>query len=81
MADFKIGRVDHYYDKINVAVVEVLGTIALGDQIRFGGSCDFSQSVTSLQTEHRQIQEASKGQIVGLKVDQPVKKGDEIYKI
>ena len=81
MADFKIGRVDHYYDKINVAIVEVLGTIALGDQIRFGGSCDFSQSVTSLQTEHRQIQEASKGQIVGLKVDQPVKKGDEIYKI
>lgn len=80
MADFKIGKITHYYDKIGVAVIEVLGTIAVGDKIRISGSDEFSQEITSIQVEHEKKKEARKGSVVGLKLDQPAKKGDEIYK-
>jgi translation initiation factor IF-2 len=80
MADFKVGKITHYYDKIGVAVVEVLGTIAENDQIKITGSTEFTQNTTSMQVEHEQVKEAKKGQVIGMKVDQPVKKGDEVYK-
>jgi putative protease len=80
VANFKVGKITHYYDKIGVAVVEVLGTIAVGDKIKLTGSNDFSQEVVSMQIEHEKIKEAKKGQVIGLKLDQAVKKGDEVYR-
>ena len=32
---FKVGRVSHYYDKIGVAIVELDGTLSVGDKIKF----------------------------------------------
>jgi putative protease len=81
MADFKVGKITHYYDKIGVAVIEVLGTVKVGDKIRIAGSAEFEQEIGSMQIEHEQIQEAKKGQVIGLKVDQPAKKGDEVFKV
>ncbi|MGB9706623.1 MAG: U32 family peptidase C-terminal domain-containing protein [Microgenomates group bacterium] len=81
MADVLVGKITHYYDKIEVAVVEVLAPLKVGDQIKISGhGKEFTQQVTSMQIEHQQIQEAQKGQAIGMKVDQPVKEGDEIYK-
>lgn len=83
MTDFKIGKIIHYFDKIQVAVVELLGTLAAGDQVkivRHSGE-EFTMTVSSMQVEHEQIKEAKKGETVGLKVDQPVKEGDEVYKL
>jgi len=82
MADTLVGKITHYYDKIGVAVVEVSAPIKIGDQIKISGhGNEFVQQVSSMQIEHEQIQEAKKGQAVGLKVDQPVKEGDEVYKV
>lgn len=82
MADTKIGDITHYFDKINVAVVDVLAPIKVGDRIKIvGHGQEFEQEVTSIQIEHENIEEAKKGQSIGLKVDQPVKKGDEVYKV
>lgn len=82
MADTLVGKIAHYYDKIGVAVIEVLSPIKVGEQIKISGhDKEFTQEVTSMQEEHEQIQEAQKGQAIGLKVDQPVKKGDEVYKV
>ena len=83
MADFKIGKVTHYYDKISVAVVELDGGLSKGDKIKFvrGGEDMFEQVVESMQVEHDQIDSAKKGDIVGLKVDQEVKEDAEVYKI
>ncbi len=83
MTDFKIGKVTHYYDKIGVAVVELDSEISVGDKIKFvrGDEDLFEQEVSSMQVEHNQIEKAKKGDIVGLKTDQPVKEGAEIYKI
>ncbi|MBU0572079.1 hypothetical protein KKH23_00745 [Patescibacteria group bacterium] len=83
MADFKIGKVKHYYDKIGVAVVELDGGLSKGDKIKFvrGGEDMFEQEVESMQIEHDKIDSAKKGDVVGLKVDQEVKEDAEVYKI
>lgn len=82
MADKQIGKITHYFDKIGVAVVEVEDKIAVGEQIKISGnSGEVLMTVSSLQEEHQQLQEATKGQIVGMKVDKAVKEGDLVYKI
>ena len=82
MADYKIGRITHYYDKIGVAVLDLSGDLAVGDKIKFarGGEDLFSQTVSSMQVEHEKKDSAKKGDIVGLKVDSEVKEGAEVYK-
>ncbi len=78
----KIGVVVHYYSKISVAVVELSGRMALGDNIRIKGlQTDFMQDVQSMQVEHRQIAQAEPGDLVGLKVHQKVREGDELFRI
>lgn len=82
MADVKVGKIIHYYDKIGVAVVEISSPIKVGERIKISGhDNEFEQEITSIQVEHEQIQEAKKGQAIGLKVEQPVKQGDEVYKV
>jgi len=81
MADTKVGNVTHYYDKIGVAVVDILAPIKVGDKIKITGSTEFEQEVGSMQVEHEDIKKAKKGDQVGLKIDQPVKDKDEIFKI
>lgn len=83
MADFKIGKVTHYYDKIGVAIVELDGTLSTGDKVKFvrGGEDLFEQVVESIQIEHEKKDSAGKGDVIGLKVDQEVKEGAEVYKL
>lgn len=82
MADFKVGKISHYYDKIGVAVVELVDTLAVGETIKIvGHGREFTQEVSSMQVEHEQLKEAKKGQIVGMKVDQETKEGDEVFRV
>lgn len=82
MADSKIGKITHYYDKIGVAVLELTDSLAKGDTIRVSGhDNEFTQEVASMQVEHQEIETAKKGQAIGLKVDQTVHDGDEVYKV
>ena len=82
MTDTKVGTITHYYDKIGVAVVEVLAPIKVGEKIKISGhDKEFEQVISSMQVEHQNIEQAKKGEAVGMKVDQPVKEGDEVYKV
>lgn len=82
MADTKVALVTHYYDKIGVAVFQVLAPIKIGDKIKIkGGDSEFEQMVTSMQVEHQNIQKAKKGDNIGIKVDQSVKEGNEVYRV
>jgi len=85
MADTKIGKITHYYDKIGVAVLKVTGSpLKVGKTIKItdkNGEEKFTQEVTSMQIEHQQIKEAKKGSEVGLKIDQEAKEGDEVFKV
>ena len=82
MSETKIGKVTHFYDKINVAVVRLEDDLSVGDTIKFvrGGEELFSQKVDSIQMEHENIDHATKGQEVGLKVEQEAKDGAEVFK-
>lgn len=83
MADLKVGKVTHYYDKIGVAVVELGAGLKAGDEIKFvrGGEDLFTQKVDSMQIEHKKLKTAKKGQEIGLKTDEEVKEGAEVYKV
>jgi len=82
MSDEAIGRVTHYFDRISVAVLELTGTVRIGDTIHFHGhSTDFSQKVDSLQIEHKSVSEGNPGQNVALKVSQKVHPHDQVMKV
>jgi putative protease len=79
---FKIGRVSHFYDKIGVAIVDLDGPLAVGDKVKFvrGGEDLFEQTVDSIQIEHEKKDSAGKGDVVGLKTNEPVREGTEVFK-
>ncbi len=79
----KVGKVTHYYDKIGVAIVELDGTLSVGDKVKFvrGGEDLFEQEVDSIQIEHEKVDSAKKGDVVGLKTKELIKDGAEVYKI
>lgn len=82
MSDIKVGKITHYFDKIGVAVLELTDKLAVGDNIKISNKDgDFTMGVSSMQIEHEQIKEAKKGDTIGMKVDQPVKESDEVFKV
>ena len=78
-----IGGITHYFGKIEVGIVELnKGSLEVGDNIHVKGSTtDFEQEVKSMQIEHKEVKTAKKGDIIGLKVKDKVREGDEVYKI
>lgn len=77
-----IGRVTHYFGKIGVAIIELEDTLKVGETIRIvGGQVDFTQTVESMEIEHKKVNEAKPGDSIGLKVIQKVKEGYKVYKI
>lgn len=81
MAETKVGEITHFFDKIGVAVVELLTGLSNGDKIKITGSNEFEQTIESMQVDHEQVESAKKGDTIGLKLDSPAKSGDEIHKI
>ncbi len=80
MPEKKIGTISHFYGNINVAVLKLSGGLKVGDEIHIvGHGADFSQTVGSMQVEHEQIEKAKKGDDVGMKVDEKVKPGAEVF--
>lgn len=82
MSDKKIGEVNHFYNRIGVAVIDLKDSLKVGDQVHFlGRSTDFKQEITSMQIEHEAITEAGKGQEVAVKVERRVRNHDKVFKI
>lgn len=77
-----VGKISHYFGHIGVAVIELSDKLKEGDNIRIiGGETDFTQEVKSMETDHKKIKEAKKGDSVGLKVGQKVREDYKVYKI
>jgi len=76
-----IGKVTHYFDKIGVAVLKLEKGIKSGESLLIGEGDDaFEQKVKSMQLNSDKIEKSRKGQEIGLKVDQAVRKNWNIYK-
>lgn len=79
--EIKIGHVIHYYNQISVAVLYLDNELKHGDTIHFlGHTTDFVQTVTSMEIEHEKIRAVPSGE-VALKVDEPVRGNDGVYKV
>lgn len=75
----KIGKVVHYFDKIMVAVVKLLGPLKVGDTVQFSGhNLDFTQTISSMEVDHKPVKSGKKGDEVAMKVDMPAKDGMEV---
>ncbi len=75
------GSVTHYFGKIQVAVIKAEKGIKVGDKIdvRRKGVSVGHDTVRSMQINHIPIDEARKGEEVGLKLLVPSQSGDEIF--
>ena len=65
-----------------MAVIKVLSPLKAGDRVKISGhDKEFEQTIVSMQVEHQNIDQAKKGDDVGVKLDQPARDGDEVYKV
>jgi translation initiation factor IF-2 len=82
MEEQEIGVVDHFFDKISVGIIKLSGVLKVGDTIHIKGKqADFSQSVESMRIEFDNVTEAKEGDKVGIKVAQPLRANDKVYKV
>jgi putative protease len=77
----EIGYINHFFSKINVAIIELALPLSVGDHILVKGPLtDFSQKVESMQIDRKEIQIVEGGQTVGLKLAQMAREKDVVYK-
>ena len=79
----EIGRVTHFFSKIDVCVVELnKGELKVGETIHIKGhTTDLYQKVDSMQMEHAPVQVAKKGESFGLHVEAQVREHDVVYRV
>lgn len=80
--EIEIGRITHYYDHLNVAVLRLTENLKLGDKIHIlGHLTDFTQRVTSMEVNHHTVVWVKPGDDVAVKVIEPVHEHDAMYRI
>ena len=80
MAPKQLATVTHYFDKIGVAVLNLKVKLKVGDVIHIQGhSTDFTQTVESMQVEHKSVEQAKPGDDVAMKVAQKVHPNDKVF--
>jgi translation elongation factor EF-1alpha len=82
MAEEIIGEVSDFFAHPVVAGVELTAPLKLGDKIKIKGhTTDLEMTVSHIQIEHSEVQQAKAGDSIGIKVPDRVRKGDHVYKI
>ena len=77
----EVGKIAHFFSRINVAVINVTDNISVGDRIFIKGpTTDIEQTINSMEIEHEKVKQATAGQSVGTKVDGYVRENDTVYK-
>lgn len=83
MKELEIGQVTDYFAHIGVVALTVTAEgIKVGDTLHFKGhTTDFAQKITSMQVDHKAVEEAPVGSDVGIKVKDRVRAHDHVYKV
>lgn len=81
--EVEIGHVSHYFGKIQVAAIELTkGELSVGETIHIAGhTSDFTQTIDSMQVDNADVDHATKGQSVGIRVSEHAREGDKVFKI
>ena len=82
MADEIVGTVEDFFAHPVVAGIKLTGTLNVGDRIRIKGhTTDMEMEVGSMQIDNENVTEAKAGDSIGIKVNDRVRPGDDVYKI
>jgi len=82
MPEQLVGNVVHYFKGPSVAVVQLVGDLAVGDRIRFHGhTTDFTEQLTSMEVEHGKVERAVAGQEVAIQVTERTREHDKVLKV
>ena len=78
----EVGVITHYYSGIGVAAIKLSKPLKEGEKIKIkGATTDFDQTVSSMQINHKDVKTAKKGDEIGIKVKDRVRKRDKVLKI
>jgi len=80
--EVEIGRVTHYYNHLNVAVLRLTDSLKLGDKIHIlGHVTDLVERVVSMQVNHHVVVWVKPGNDVAVTVNEPVREHDVVYRV
>ncbi len=79
----RLGSVIKFFEKTSIAAVKLdFGDLAVGDTIHVkGNNTDFTQTIEAMEFDHQPVQKATRGQFTGIKLSQPAKPFDLVYKV
>jgi translation initiation factor IF-2 len=82
MPEEEIGKVMDFFAHPVVAGIDLTGTLKVGDRVHIKGhTTDLELTVDSMQINNVNVNEAKRGDSVGIKVPERVRSGDTVYKI
>lgn len=82
MPEEEIGSVSDFFAHPVVAGIDLTGTLQVGDQIHIKGhTTDLELTVSSMQINNVNVNEAKAGDAIGIKVTDRVRRGDTVYKV
>ncbi|MCK5576841.1 MAG: translation elongation factor-like protein [Dehalococcoidales bacterium] len=82
MPEVEVGKVSDFFARPVVAGIELTAPLKIGDTIHIQGhTTDLELTVDSMQIDNVNVTEAKAGDSVGIKVNDRVRRGDNIYKV
>ncbi len=77
-----IGEITHYFSHLGVGIFKFNRAVKVGEKVHIkGATSDFTQTISSMQFDHKEIKAAKKGQQVGIKIDEKVREGDKVFEV
>ncbi len=76
----KVGEVTHFFAKPSAAVLKLTHKLKLGDKVHIHGhTTHLTEEITSMQIDHKEVEEAKPGDDVAILVTERVRDGDEVF--
>jgi putative protease len=80
--EVEIGRVTHYFNHLNVAVLNLKESLKLGDKVHIlGHVTDLTERITSMQVNHHAVVWVRPGDDVAIAVNEPVREHDVVFRV
>jgi selenocysteine-specific translation elongation factor len=82
MPEVVIGKVTDFFARPVVAGIELTASVKAGDKIHIKGhTTDLELTVSSMQINNVNVDQAKAGDNIGIKVSERVRRGDMVYKV
>ena len=76
----EIGKVSSYFSHVGVAAIKLSGKLKVGDRVHIKGhTTDFKKKIGGIQIEKEKVQQAKKGDHIGIKVPEKVRPNDKVF--